>query len=184
MLKIKKNQKKSGFSIGEVLISVFLISIALTTIMTMYNAGVKEIIDERDSVIASLLAQEGVELIRNIRDNNWANGDSSFLDIDDSTAGCRIDVGSINICEDSPPDYLLSYSGSFYVHDSSGSATRFSRKVIINTIASSPDEKEILSIVTWDYSGDTPSDKADCTVGEKCVFSEATLTEWGNDSLP
>ena len=79
----------------------------LTAIISLYSVGLRELMDERDNVISSLLAQEGIELVRNIRDNEWAlNG--SMLDSNSElevSTGCRIDINS-DSCNGT--DYVLS----------------------------------------------------------------------------
>jgi len=174
-MKIFKN-KKSGFSIGEVILAVFILGVTLTTIMSLYITGLKELMDERDNVIASLLAQEGVELVRNIRDNNWVNDNDSFEDVDENT-GCAMDMNS-NSCDST--NFSLNYNGAYYVV---GSGSKFSRKIIIEDPGSDPEERTVLCLVSWNSS--TPLDEKDkCTASGKCVFSEASLSEWGNPDLP
>jgi prepilin-type N-terminal cleavage/methylation domain-containing protein len=67
-----KNQKKSkkGFSIMELMIAIFVLSVGITGALKLIVATISNSIDTRNAVVASGLAQEGVELVRNIRDNN------------------------------------------------------------------------------------------------------------------
>ncbi|MDX9855382.1 MAG: hypothetical protein WCZ08_04290 [Parcubacteria group bacterium] len=184
--KKKKKGKKSGFSIGEVMLAVFILGITLTALISLYVTGINELIDERDSVVASLLAQEGVELMRNVRDNNWVDtsnpGSFDGIERSSDSNGCAIDLDDSS-CTGSAAIYDLYYSlsSNFYVHDNSESPTEFKRKIII--LEPSADERQIISIVTWNNESLTGFDgfnyKDNCTTANKCVFSEAVLTRWG-----
>lgn len=84
-LKINKKLIKNsqGFTLLEVLLVSFIVSFVFIGIyMTLANTSQHEK-DNRYAVIASNLAQEGVEIIRNKRDENLLN----FLDIDNSLSG-------------------------------------------------------------------------------------------------
>jgi hypothetical protein len=78
---VKKNKK--AFSLLESILSVFLVSMGLVVSIKLLTLGVSQSMKNRDQFTASLLAQEGVELVRNIRDNNWVDNDpttGSFYD--------------------------------------------------------------------------------------------------------
>ena len=65
--------KKNGLSIPEVMIAIFIILVGLSGISGVISkiipvAGLSSLYFE-----ASYLAQEGIELVRNIRDENWIN---------------------------------------------------------------------------------------------------------------
>lgn len=68
-MKIKAKNKK-GFSIGEVLIAMFILLIGIVDAIFLTVRSVGDLKSSRDAVIATLLAQEGTELVRNVRDNN------------------------------------------------------------------------------------------------------------------
>lgn len=188
MLDNKKNNKK-GFSIGEVLLSVFILSAGLLTIMQLFVTSLKNFQDERDSVVASMLAQEGVELAINIRDNNWAQR----LDILDTTPdtfdgftatdkeNCRVDINSSSIGEsecNNGANHKKIYidSNGYYTHNTTTNPTRFKRKIMIKY--NSPEELLLSSLVSWNGS-DPDSDIDKCDVTNKCVFSTIVMTNWG-----
>lgn len=189
ILKIKLLNKKA-FSIGEVMLSVFILGVTMVTILSLYSTGLKSFMDERDSVMAAMLAQEGVELARNIRDNNWADR-TSVTDTDPKTfenfngylakadsLNCRVDINSTSInggdCGNvSKQLNIVNIAGAgYYMHDN-GTSTKFRRTISLNY-----DNNNLIvtSFVSWD--GNNP-DTADCKVENKCVFSESTLTDWG-----
>jgi len=64
----------AGFSIIEVLIAIFIISFGLVGIMSLAANGIRAQYESGQSVVASMLAQEGLELVRKKRDENWLVG--------------------------------------------------------------------------------------------------------------
>jgi hypothetical protein len=135
--------------------------------------------DARNQMIAGELAQEGVELVRNIRDNNWQASPfvSSFNNISGQSFGYdyRIDMNNpINY----NADYRLYINGDFYTHTYSVNTTKFKRGIII---IGNLTTRKVASVVTWDNSN--PPDAANyltnCTAVNKCAYTEVTLTEWG-----
>jgi type II secretory pathway pseudopilin PulG len=67
----KKLQK--GFTLAESVIAITLIIIGIVGILNLINrsAGFANIASNR--LIAANLGQEGIEIVRNIRDSNWVN---------------------------------------------------------------------------------------------------------------
>ncbi len=65
-----KIKNKKGFSIGEVMIAVFILTFGIISTVFLSARSIATISDSRKAVIAASLAQEGVELTRSVRDNN------------------------------------------------------------------------------------------------------------------
>lgn len=197
-MKIDKKNKK-GFSIGEVILSIFILSVGLVGTFKLYSDSVKIFADERDAVIASMLAQEGVELIRNVRDNNWADRDRPLQsgtgssweetfnnfpyasDEDDCRRG-YLGSGPI-ICNESNFSLYIN-SDSFYGHDSVGAtATKFKRRITLDyNDNTTPTQVTVTSLVNWSTSSQPPVSKDNCTLENNCIFSQATLQDWGTGS--
>ena len=122
--KVRKNKKnfQKGFSIGEVVLSAFILSFTLVVLIRVLAVSLKESMGSRDSIIAAGMAQEGIELVRNLRDNNWiylGTGATSFTNFPaTSAANCKIDKTAVDltdiICDTSSK--LLYYSNGYYVH--------------------------------------------------------------------
>lgn len=171
--RIIKNRR--GFSIIEVIISVFVIAVGLVSIIGLIAGSLKESINSRNQTIAANLAQEGVELVRNVRDNNWASGDPDTFHYLDNSDGCIInyDSGSIDCTSLS---YSLILDGSGYYEHSAGTSTKFSRRIKIEGIT----DKKITSVVTWDGGSFWPdmSNFSDCTTSKRCVYVQDILTDW------
>ncbi len=183
LLKIKRKKRKA-FSLGEVLLSVFILGVTMVTISQLFVVGLKNFADTRDSIIASMLAQEGVELARNIRDNNWAKGNDSFDNLEATSAAgsCLLDTDN-KYCNSNVENCFntgcrLYYKNGKYSHDASGSRTKFRRSVKINYVGGSDYRSAIVSVrVKWGDGYFGPF--SNCTINNKCVFSMINLTQWG-----
>lgn len=80
MFALKKKRNKlgtRGFSLMEVIISVGIISFSFVGIMAIFASNIRTEISNRDKITAAYLAQEGIEIVRQIRDNNWFAGGAS-----------------------------------------------------------------------------------------------------------
>lgn len=101
----------------------------------------------KNRLIAAQLAQEGIEIVRNKRDNNWISGNvwdlgiSDNLNIGQSKTGCiqyNNSVFDVN-CSSSNSGYNIKLADGYYVHDITGATsvvnTDFSRKIILQKIS-------------------------------------------------
>jgi Tfp pilus assembly protein PilV len=77
LLSCEKNRTKKGFGLLEVLISAVIIIMILAALVFIGRASLKnnEYLSQRAQAI--YLAQEGIEMTRQIRDTNWTDGDNA-----------------------------------------------------------------------------------------------------------
>lgn len=201
-----KLEKERGFSIMEVMVSAFVLFVGLTAVLTLMAANIKNSIGARDIIIASELAQEGIELVRNVRDNNFVNDINAF-DIPFPTECTvdhpfnRIDYIKSYECityDDDPGysnnDFLLKYDSNGYGYGS-GIVTKFARGIKIEDYsADGIIEKKVKSFVAWggenykhpmspgwsfSYLPYAPYE-SECTLVNKCIMVEDILTDWAN----
>lgn len=177
-----------GFSMIEVIISIFLIIVGIIASVELISKSLKDSMDSRDQLIAVGLAQEGVELVRNVRDNNWLTG---LIPIDNfryiKNGDCRTDInyeygvdGDIRCFKVDDDFKLYIDSNGLYVHEIVGtSPSRFKRKLIIS---GSDDSRSIISMVSWGNNG-FPLDKTGCSTAKKCVYAETSLSVWGEGAI-
>jgi len=71
--KIKKIREKKGFTLIEVITVLFVISLGMVGVLSLIMQNIKSQSLNKNTLIAYQLAQEGVELIRQVRDSNWIN---------------------------------------------------------------------------------------------------------------
>jgi hypothetical protein len=164
--------KKKGFSINEVMISMFVLSVGIVTVIGLFSKGFINSALDRDRIVAAGLAQEGVELVKNVRDNSFADGGDGFtsfndygsnppdssdrlhcqMSYDDSNMNCR--NAASGLPADHPDLYDLNRNASGYYTNSNGVAdTRFYRYIHIEYSATNK-AAEIISFVYW--GGATP----------------------------
>ncbi|MGB3072721.1 MAG: hypothetical protein WBB68_00445 [Candidatus Moraniibacteriota bacterium] len=187
-----------GFTIAEVLLSGFVLTVGMVTVMSLFSASHRQSFDTRNVIIASGLAQEGAEIVRNIRDNNiayrtknWTTGDNCST----STSGncdpfryfptaanerCTASFGDTTFnC--SSPSFALGMNGNgLYQHGAGITASRFFRVLKIDQ-SGSADSARVQSFVSWQDPGSNLNGSgavAWCTLGNQCVYTELFLDNW------
>lgn len=80
---IASNSK--GFTLIETLFAILIFSAALVSLMTIAGRGINATNIAREQLSAHYLAQEGLEVARNMRDTNFLNGQLTW---DDGLATC------------------------------------------------------------------------------------------------
>lgn len=181
---LPKNALLRGFSTPEVLLSVFVVSIGLVTIIAVMSGSLRYSFVNRDTVIATDLAQEGVELVRNVRDNDFASGGAGFTAFSNNKH-CRIDWNdSVNSLDCQAGQgvasrYYLQYAGGMYAHFGTGQE-RYTRYVYVDYSAAGGEHALVRSFVVWGGGALPPStgNPASCTLANSCVYSEAFFTAW------
>lgn len=148
----KKEEKSAGFSLIELIVAVFVLIVGVLGVYSVQTRIIADTTLLTSKFTASYLVQEGIEIVRNIRDKNWVAG-GDWKD--------NISPGSYQ--EDySSQDLNDSYSGSFLKIDSSGfygysagTATKFKREISIAYAfdVENNDIIKIISTVRWQEHG-------------------------------
>ena len=145
---------EQGTTLVEAIVSVLIFSVGIIpslTIILLANSFSSSI---KNNLIASSLAQEGIEVVRAIRDNNWFNNRS--FDSGLASGTYRIDWNSTSLlAEDVNPPLKLSSAGLY--NYTSGADTGFQRRIIITkdpTVACNC-ELKIITEITWAERGKT-----------------------------
>lgn len=168
---------KKGFTLVETMVAISILMLGILGPLSIASSGLRNSLFAKDQVTAYYLAQEGIEYVRYVRDDNYLLERSNWLSgLNDCIGafGCAIDTGEwfgsntsvtyqcLSTDCTNHDDLYKDSSTEYYTHQASGNtASPFSRIVIVEEIL---DEKEakITSTVTW-QSG----------VGQKSI----TLTE-------
>jgi prepilin-type N-terminal cleavage/methylation domain-containing protein len=158
---------QKGFTLVETLVAIAIVSIAIVGPFQIVQGVLQSSYIARDQLIAAALAQEGMEYVRQIRDSNsiynthhaggkgWMDGLNGTAGPDCYTNACVIDtsVPSVTSCGNltcaARPLYLS--GANLYNQSSTGTVTRFTRKVRLTLI--SPTETLVTVTVSWDYHG-------------------------------
>ena len=169
---------KKGFSLLEVLMALFVLSVGVTAMLSLITTSITASNRSKKAMVASQLAQEGVELVRNIRDTNFILGNPSFQGISNGACGLDVSAPTLSCATPTFGLNLVNVAGVNYFLHSGATPSGFSRKI---AIFDSGTDKKILSIVYWGSGWAVPpaDNGSDCQAGKNCVYTEAVLTTWG-----
>ena len=155
-LRIKKSG--AGFTILEVLGAIFVSVLGLVGVMSLILQNIQVQYINKNNLIASQLAQEGLELVRNTRDNNWLAGGNWDNNISPGSPEnyYKIDYTGVltSVADISEAKLQLSNpTAGFYWHDTTASDpdTIFSRLITITQGPSDPssDSLNVSCLVQW-----------------------------------
>ncbi len=171
----KNNNSKEGFTLVETLISLSIFSFAILGLMSVLGSGIANTHYAKTKLVASYLAQEGIEYMRNIRDDfmlyspssaaGWAafnvhlTRPQSLCDVN----GCYFDDSNLdysnpskpmagidlNLCAGQGavcPDLLYDGATGKYGY-ASGFPSGYNRK--IRTLVIGAKETRVTSTVSW-----------------------------------
>lgn len=143
-------KKENGFTLIESMIAVALIVSGLTGILTLINRAFGFSNNAFNRLTAANLAQEGIELVRNTRDNNWLNRRAwDFGLADDGCGGpYQADYKEGLKCHNGQP---LLFDENIGYNNTEGKVSFFERKLFIQHISSN--EIKITVIVSWKARG-------------------------------
>lgn len=168
----REKTSDEAFSLVETIVAVAILAFALVGPLTVAERSLASAAYSRDRIVASFLAEEGIEYVQYVRAQNalenkgvsrWLDGLSSCA----ATGYCGIDPtasegGQVVSCNSSNSDCLLYFNcgskdsngqclGSRVYGHQTGSgwvATKFKRNVRIDNIVSNQEIK-VTSTVTW-----------------------------------
>jgi len=143
-------KSKNGFTIIEALVSIFVLSMGITACIGLASSALRSSEISKNRLIAANLAQEGIEVVRNIRDSNWLASQNFDYGLSDNTnPGYQAQYNSTS---------LSTYDGSYLKIDSNGvysysgaTTTTFQRKITISHPQTY--EIEINCYVYWTTKG-------------------------------
>ena len=154
--------KQKGFTIVELIIAIVILSFAIIGIYSFFHPAILLVSNFYFRSTADYLAQEGLEVVKNIRDNNILRGESWSQGFSSCVAGCQLDYktgtppigGSVNPLEPYNDNNFLNINADgFYSYDA-GTPTKFKRKVTITKpFPSNQDILKVVVLVKWDHNG-------------------------------
>ena len=156
-MKLIDNYMQKGFSIIESLIAISIMSAGLVGVILIIQEVGAYGSNYIFNLTAAYLAQEGIEVVRNIRDNNVISGNNWTNGITLNASDYRLDYRSNKFPDDSncPSGYnYLDISGGFYKCSNNSSST-FQRLITVTSVAA--EELKVKVEVSWlrkgkDYS--------------------------------
>lgn len=148
-------KKQNGFSILEIIIVIFIITMGLVGVLSLAVQNIKASNFNKNELIASTLAQEGLEMVRNRRDENWLIGSSFCNDLGctgNNTFTIDYSRNTASIPNINESGANLKIKDGFYGHPlSGGTATPFYR--LITVIFKDAGYLEVQSRVMWKEKG-------------------------------
>ena len=151
---IRRPKLNAGFTLVEVLIAVFIFGLAFTATSYILTTNLRSATSIRNNFVASGLAQDGIEVVRNIRDRDWFLGNSYGASFPDGIYRIQWNSQSLIAFGSNPKLRKDSVSGLFSYD--SGSDTIFTRTVNISTIRANV-EKRVIVTINWNDRGATKS---------------------------
>src|SRR3989344_1444893 len=182
--KISKNV--AGFSIGETLLAMFVLTMGILILVAYISRNIRIASDTQNIIIATELAQEGVELMRNVRDNHLAISGNGFdpSQFPPASGYGRIDYDDTGITTTgnqpsvTPSNYYLLYNvaAKRYSHAPLWSLPvqqLFSRYIYVKSLGtSSAPIFKVTSFVYWNGAVIPPNMESgltsSCTIIQKC----------------
>lgn len=149
---------QAGFSLPEVMIALTILTFILTSGLAAVSSNLKTATLFTNELTAINLAQEGAEIIRNIRDNAWHSGSACFEGaIKKGNYSLDYNAGSLSDSVNGNP-FLKRDSNGFYNY-SAGTDSNFKREIEITDEAGSGGpcsvyKKKIVAEITWTIRGE------------------------------
>lgn len=144
----------TGFTIIELMIAVFILLVGILAAFALVSNSIAYSSTYKLQLTAAYLAQEGIEIVRNIRDTNWIDPAEPAWD-DGLTSGSdfyNFDYRSQNIPDNSncSGKEYLKFDGNFYTC-SDDLIAMFRRKVFIDS--STADVLDVSVTIEWSERG-------------------------------
>jgi len=168
-----------GFTLIELMVSIFVLSIAIIGAYSAFNIMDILTSNATDRFVAAYLAQEGMEIVRNMRDTNWLEGDDWMAGLVDSNiqcqTGCQADYKTFDTLAYYDSSKLLIDDDGFYNY-SSGTDTKYKRKIVIEPIETTAGLEDIMKVtvtVYWDEKSNIlhPDSNEDSITVEEYLYN-------------
>ncbi len=166
---MKKIREKAAFTLIEIIVVLFIISMGLVGILSLIVQNIQAQDYNRGNLIAYQLSQEGIELIRRVRDTNWRNSMPFYTNLADLVATPKsfiMDYDDNLPIEASEPAVLRMDDEGFYAHGpDTWEASEFSRLIEVELVDAN--HLRVISSVFWTNRG-----------RENSYVVEALLYDW------
>ncbi|MFA5877816.1 MAG: prepilin-type N-terminal cleavage/methylation domain-containing protein [Candidatus Staskawiczbacteria bacterium] len=156
-----KEQNK-GFTILEMVVAIFILVVAILGTYSIFSRMAMVTSTASAKLTAAYLAQEGIEIVRNIRDTNWLDGSVAWDNgIINCASGCEADYTTNSGVGGATPLKSWIIPGEFLYIDEDGfyryngiTPTGFTRKITVTEVPGHEDEVLNVEVeVSWDDRG-------------------------------
>lgn len=141
---------KKAFTLLEVIIVIYIFSMGILGLSTLVIKNIQLENMNKNGLIASQLAQEGLELVRNQRDSNWLNtgADWFYNVLGDGTYGIDATNNIVNYSGINEAVLKINSEGVYNLSD--GVDTKFKRLI---TASNNGDNISVSCLVQWSERG-------------------------------
>lgn len=164
-----KNIYPAAFSLIETAIVLFVVSLGLLALVTLSVNNVKSRTVNKNALTAQFLAAEGLDLVRNVRDNNFLENTTStpiawdrYIVPSSTGATYKVDFQTfqptaITGLSQAKLQLATSTNANFYVHNAGAPDSLFSRLITLTGADASPVSSTVAVLVQWNDQGQTYS---------------------------
>jgi type II secretory pathway pseudopilin PulG len=159
---MKNTHHTAGFTLVETLVAVSILVMAILGAFAAVRTGLSSVAGSKNQIVAFYLAEEAVEQIRNIRDQNGLNGLPWLTGIAANASDpcyfgkvCKVDSAFGSLLSACPGGVgscpVLSLTDfDIYDYDPGQPATIYRREVTLSPVSTNPgDEVSVLVTITW-----------------------------------
>ena len=159
-----KHTATKGQTLLEVLIAISILVVVLVTTISLIVASIKAGRESTNKLIGTSLAREAIEMVRNIRDSNWATTATLYWDSGLSSGTDNSFAPVVPLASSTSPLYMdptpslftdasytaIKQSGNEYVQGFgiAGLNTQFFRMVYLNPICQKDTGEEFIAYQT------------------------------------
>lgn len=151
-----RSETAKGFTLIEALVAITVLILSVVGPISLIGDAVHKLFYVRDEVVAINLAQEGLEAVRQVRDNNMIAG--AAWDTGFNGQSYVVDIGGVSLlsaCSGCDQKVYFDTVTDLYrqggVFDTN---TQFSRVITISSAGLGANERNITSSVTWNTASD------------------------------
>ncbi len=157
-----QDSSSRGFTLIEVIVAAAILGVGLIPAFLQANSALTLSDTVKNSLTASYLAQEGVEVMRALRDENWFATQPFDQGFEVCNAGCQVQWNST--WESDAPQQLgdipLKLDAAGLYQYATGTDTTF-RRTVTTTKLSAYEEKVVVTVTWRDRAGDKRFDVED-----------------------
>lgn len=143
---MKIKNKKNGFTMLEAVIATSIVTIGIISLLIASQDAVLSVYFIRDRFTAAYLAKEGVEIVKNIRDQNWLRRQTWNAGLAPGTYEVQHNSMALEVAH-VPLRFLRIDPATGFYNYATGALTKFQREIILTNI--SADHIRVQVNVRW-----------------------------------